>query len=242
MRKLLSLILALLLVISAFQPVFAKEASLEENFFKMDKYFKEKAYNKALKLAAKTKQMELSEKQQKQLNTFMTLAVEYKQLDDIVKYFLVDYNKYEDYYRYKPSNSLFYNMTPYIFSFPDKSIYKIRFEATYYSRTKMYPDLVILYADGKRYEFKPFSSEDTLISYDTHKRRVYAWVNLSDEQAYRVSEATKGNEISFLIKDTNSDKSAEGFLLPFNGDKIRDAYTVYNLLKFKRLKRGQNRF
>ena len=242
MSRFLPVCIFVLLFSLNFQQVFAREFSFEENMIKMEKYYQEKAYNKALKLAAKTKKEELNEEQKELLEVFMTLAIEYKQLDDAVKYFLVEYNKYEDYFIYRPSSTIFISMIPYVLAYSDGPIYKLKFETTYYSPTRMYPDLVILYADGKRYEFKPFSSYDKLISYDTHKRRVYAWVNLTDREAYLVSEASKAGDVSFLIKDTKLGKSAEGILMPMNKEKIRDAYTLYNLLKFKKLERGKNRF
>ena len=90
MSRFLPVCIFVLLFSINFQQVFAREFSFEENMIKMEKYYQEKAYNKALKLAAKTKKEELNEEQKELLEVFMTLAIEYKQLDDAVKYFLVE--------------------------------------------------------------------------------------------------------------------------------------------------------
>ena len=240
MHKFLKIFIIFLLFFN-FQYAFA-EQTFEKNFAEMDALFKEKSYKKAIKLAAKTKKLDLNEEQKKLLQTFMTAAIESKQLDESARAFKPEYNKYEEYYCYSLYSNFLITMQPYIYVYKNKVIYKIKFDLTYTSKKKMYPDKVVLYSDGKNYTFIPFASDDVLLSYNTNQRRATAWVNLTDAEVLYVREAMKANDVSFMIKDTKSSLSADVALLPFNKTRIVDGYWLYALLKDKKIEPGTNRF
>ncbi len=221
---------------------FARDFSFDESFIKMNDLFNQKKYSKALKLAMKVKKEDLTAEQKDLLKQFMETAVIKKQMDDAIKTFSVRYDQYENFYVYSPTFIYAPSITPYIYSFENHTIYKLKFNGYYHSRTRMSPNLVILNSDGKNLIFKPFSGDDVLLNYNTRERRVTAWVNLSDKEVYSVVKAMNGRNVSFKIKDTETSKEVVSQVFASEKEKIKNGFWLYASLRDKLLEPGKNRF
>lgn len=239
MKKIYSLILFLSLIFMNIQ-VQAKEFLFDQSMNKVYKAAKNKSYQKALNLALKVKKENLTEDQKKEVQDLMEALFARKQFDDAIKKFYVEYDKYENFYVYYPLFIVWNSITPYVYYY-SKPIFKIKFQATYYSKARMHPDKIILNFDGVNKEYKPFSSSDNIISYDTYKREVCAWVNFTEDEALYFTSAMRSNDVSFKIKDSSSSLSALGQVSSAEKELIKSAQILYFALKKKVLEPGKNR-
>lgn len=219
----------------------AKDFSFEDTIVQMNKFFSAKKYDKALKIGLKAKRENLTESQKKTLQKTMEELISAKQFDDAVKTFSVSYDKYEDYYVYSPICTFTLAMHPYIYVKNNIPLFKVRFSTYHYSRTRMKPDKVFLYADGRNMVFDVFAGDDVMINYNTNQRKVTAHVNLTPKQLGLINQAMNANDVSFKIKDSYNSISAENKVFNNNKEFVKNGYILNFAIINKLLKPGENR-
>ena len=223
----------------------ADDFSFNEEFAKINSLTEQKKYKQALKKAAKLKSQNLNNTEKAELKQFMEFLILKKSGDDALRKFLVSYDKYHEFYCYKPNVLIPTELMPMLYIRKNSVVpsMHLQFRTTHYSNKKIYPKQVILHSDGQNLKFTPASSSDEIIyessGYRPPKRECIADVILKPDDIAKITEMLKGKDVSFRIESDNNYVEQ----IVFNSTKLFFDYAVitYSLFQAKVVKPGDTR-